>query len=149
MRTPDISWHQIVRSEGCITGALKLLCHRAAVGLLRATEALGGCDIEGVMHAVLGEQGRARAQALVRESEVDTHMELRQQVANLTETNVRLERAVHTHTHTGGIQGGAAAGGVEQRSGRRGAAGGGNAGDDGVEGSPPAFAAPACASRSG
>ena len=99
MRTPDISWHQIVRSEGCITGALKLLCHRAAVGLLRATEALGGCDIEGVMHAILGEQGRARAQALVRESEVDTHMELRQQVANLTETNVRLERAVHTHTH--------------------------------------------------
>ena len=99
MRTPDISWHQIVRSEGCITGALKLLCHRAAVGLLRATEALGGCDIEGVLHAVLGEQGRARAQALVRESEVDTHMELRQQVANLTETNVRLERAVHTHTH--------------------------------------------------
>ena len=100
MRTPDISWHQIVRSEGCITGALKLLCHRAAVGLLRATEALGGCDIEGVMHAVLGEQGRARAQALVRESEVDTHVELRQQVANLTETNVRLERAVHTHAHT-------------------------------------------------
>ena len=100
MRTPDMSWHQIVRSEGCITGALKRLCHRAAVGLLRATEALGGCDIEGVLHAVLGEQGRARAQALVRESEVDTHVELRQQVANLTETNVRLERAVHTHTRT-------------------------------------------------
>ena len=100
-----MSWHQIVRSEGCITGALKRLCHRAAVGLLRATEALGGCDIEGLLHAVLGEQGRARAQALARESEVDTHVELRQQVANLTETNVRLERAVHTsrtgtHTHT-------------------------------------------------
>lgn len=85
---------RIVESRGCLLGAINSLLQRTAIACLTGAQAFGGASLEKIVEEVWGADGGDRLAMWVSGQEEAAQRGLRSEVANLTESNVRLERAL-------------------------------------------------------
>eukprot|EP00802_Teleaulax_amphioxeia_P014641 Tamp_14711.p1 GENE.Tamp_14711~~Tamp_14711.p1 ORF type:complete len:516 (-),score=99.97 Tamp_14711:58-1581(-) len=91
---PATNSYKVVQSQGCLLGVLSSLLRRAAVATLMAARLFGGLDVGEVVREVWGPDGGDALSVWMEENQSTAIRELRVQVSNLTETNLKLERAV-------------------------------------------------------